>query len=280
MLRRGYPLHVMHEYRISVNSVRKTAKFIESNKLDEIRVKCGITAARIKLVPIASEILTRLVSAFKPKDIAISSYGIREGLLYENMPQELRDRDPLIEACYFSEAKDARIPGSGNRLYKFVLPLFSSPKSDLKRLIHAACLLHDVSWRAHPDYRAEVCFDNATRSNLGGLKHSERIFLGISLMYRYRNKPAGSQFEKLIYLLEPDLVQKAEILGKAMRLGAMLWVNDSQQPAYLHWKPRAKNLTLSLNPYGKSLFGEVAEARYRSLANSLRAKDYTIKIIK
>ena len=162
----------------------------------------------------------------------------------------------------------------------FVLPLFSSPNSDLKRLIHAACLLHDVSWRAHPDYRAEVCFDNATRSNLGGLKHSERIFLGISLMYRYRNKPAGSQFENLIYLLEPDLVQKAEILGKAMRLGAMLWVNDSQQPAYLHWKPRAKNLTLSLNPYGKSLFGEVAEARYRSLANSLRAKDYTIKIIK
>ena len=280
MLRRGYPLHVMHEYRISVNSVRKTAKFIESNKLDEIRVKCGITAARIKLVPIASEILTRLVGAFKPSDIAISSYGIREGLLYKNMPQELRDRDPLIEACYFSEAKDARIPGSGNRLYKFVLPLFSSPKSDLKRLIHAACLLHDVSWKAHPDYRAEVCFDNATRSNLGGLKHSERIFLGISLMYRYRNKPAGSQFENLIYLLEPDLVEKAKILGKAMRLGAILWVNDSQQPAYLHWKPRAKNLTLSLNPYGKSLFGEVAEARYRSLADSLKAKDYTIKIIK
>ena len=72
--------------------------------------------SRIKLVPIASEILTRLVGAFKPSDIAISSYGIREGLLYKNMPQELRDRDPLIEACYFSEAKDARIPGSGNRL--------------------------------------------------------------------------------------------------------------------------------------------------------------------
>ena len=277
MLRRGYPLHVMHEYRISLSSVKKTIKFIEASELKEIRKKCGITAARIELVPIACEILSRLVGSFKPKDIAISAYGIREGLLYQNMPQELRDRDPLIEACYFSEAKDARVPGSGNHLYKFVLPLFSRPSEELKRLVHAACLLHDVSWRAHPDYRAEVCFDNATRSNLGGLKHSERIFLGISLMYRYRNIPTGSQFEKLVWLLKPRFIQQAEVLGKAMRLGAMLWVNDSKQPAHLDWRPRSKHLTLKLNSVGKSLFGEVAEARYLSLARALQAKDFKIK---
>ena len=280
MLRRGYPLHVMHEYRISIDSVRKTIKFIEEGNLEEIRKNCGITAARIELVPIACEVLIRLTKSFRPKDIAISSYGIREGLLYENMPQELRDRDPLIEACFYSEEKDARVPGSGNRLYKFVLPLFSRPTEELKRLIHAACLLHDVSWRAHPDYRAEVCFDNATRSNLGGLKHSERIFLGISLMYRYRNKPTGSQFENLVYLLKPKFIQQAEVLGKAMRLGAMLWVNDSIQPAYLNWKPRSRHLTLILDSVGESLFGEVAEARYNSLANALKAEDFKIKTIK
>ena len=277
MLRRNYPLHVMHEYRISLSSVKKTIKFIETSELEEIRKKCGITEARIALVPMACEILSRLVGSFKPEDIAISSYGIREGLLYENMPQELRDRDPLIEACYFSEAKDARVPGSGNHLYKFVLPLFSRPSKELKRLIHAACLLHDVSWRANPDYRAEVCFDNATRSNLGGLKHSERIFLGIALMYRYRNTPTGSQFENLIWLLKPNFIQQAEVLGKAMRLGAMLWVNGSKQPAHLDWRPRSKQLTLKLNSIGESLFGEVAEARYLSLANALKAKDFKIK---
>ena len=277
MLRRNYPLHVMHEYRISLSSVKKTIKFIETSELEKIRKKCGITEARIALVPMACEILSRLVGFFKPKDIAISSYGIREGLLYENMPQELRDRDPLIEACYFSEAKDARVPGSGNHLYKFVLPLFSRPSKELKRLIHAACLLHDVSWRANPDYRAEVCFDNATRSNLGGLKHSERIFLGIALMYRYRNTPTGSQFENLIWLLKPNFIQQAEVLGKAMRLGAMLWVNGSKQPAHLDWRPRSQQLTLKLNSIGESLFGEVAEARYLSLANALKAKDFKIK---
>ena len=73
MLRRDYPLHVMHEYRISLSSVKKTIKFIETSELEEIRKKCGITAARIELVPIACEILSRLVGSFKPKDIAISA---------------------------------------------------------------------------------------------------------------------------------------------------------------------------------------------------------------
>jgi exopolyphosphatase/guanosine-5'-triphosphate,3'-diphosphate pyrophosphatase len=99
-------------------------------------------------------------------------------------------------------------------------------------------------------------------------------------MYRYRNKPTGSQFESLVYLLKPKFIQQAEVLGKAMRLGAMLWVNDSIQPAHLNWKPRSRHLTLILDSVGESLFGEVAEARYNSLANALKAEDFKIKTIK
>ena len=113
------------------------------------------------------------------------------------MPRELRERDPLIEACRFVDSKDARLPGFGRILYEFVRPLFPRANWQRKRIIKAACLLHDVSWRAHPDYRAEVTFDNATRANLGGLKHYERVFLGLALMNRYTSKTANSRFEPL-----------------------------------------------------------------------------------
>ena len=76
--------------------------------------------ARMALVPHAAELLREIVKTFKPRDIAISSYGIREGLLYEQMPQQLRDRDPLIEACRFAEAKDARVRGFGKVVYNFI----------------------------------------------------------------------------------------------------------------------------------------------------------------
>lgn len=272
MLRRDYPLHVLHEYRMDADAVAQTITFIEQHTPEELRRLCGISSTRMSLLPYAAEVLEELLKQFKPADIAISSYGIREGLLYEQMPEELRRRDPLIEASRFSEAKDARLPGFGKRLYSFVKPLFPEADETRLRLIKAACLMHDVSWRAHPDYRAEICFDNATRANLGGLKHSERIYLGISLLYRYRNKPEGTHFEPLFDLLDQDDQLEAEILGKAMRLGAMLWMDKlTREEAQLLWDPKTRDLSLRLSEKSAPLYGEVTEARFRSLAAALQA---------
>jgi exopolyphosphatase/guanosine-5'-triphosphate,3'-diphosphate pyrophosphatase len=272
MERRGYPLHVLHEYRMTTSAVSATAKYIANNDLDDIRNACSISSVRMALVPLAIEVLKRLVRTFKPKDIAVSSYGIREGMLYEQMPQRLRDRDPLIEACRFAEAKDARMPGFGKTLYDFVMPLFKSAPESKRRLIKAACLLHDVSWRAHPDYRAEVTFDNATRANLGGLKHSERVFLGLALLHRYRNKREGTRFEALYDLLDEKSQKQAEVLGKAMRFGAMLWMQKDAQMGVLRWYPQKKLLELLMPEAARPLYGEVSAARFMSLANALEAE--------
>ena len=279
MERRGYPLHVLHEYRMSKKQVRNTLKFIANSDQEELRIACGLSTSRMALVPLAAEVLKRLIRTFQPEDIAVSSYGIREGLLYEQMPDELRERDPLIEAARFAEAKDARLPGFGKKLYDFVRPLFSGSDITKLRLVKAACLLHDVSWRAHPDYRAEITFDNATRANLGGLKHRERLFLGLALLHRYKNKRDDTRFEDLLPLIDEQGVHQAEVLGKAMRFGAMLWMSeDMTKGASLKWHPRKKHLVLNLSKEAEALFGEVAEARFTSLVAALDAT-HEVKIV-
>jgi len=269
MLRRGYPLAVLHEYRMTPKSVMDTVKWINAHDLDDLKAKSGISTSRITLVPTACEILKRLIRKFKPREIAVSSYGIREGMLYEQMPQQLRNRDPLIEACRYAEDKDARWPGFGRKLYKFIIPLFKGANDDRKRLIRAACLLHDVTWRAHPDSRAEVCFDNATRANLGGLRHRERVFLGLALLHRYKSSREGTRFEPLVELLSERDALDAQVLGKAMRFGAMLTMDDINQLANLRYFPKKKQLELRLDEKAHGLFGEVAEARFRALAQAL-----------
>ena len=128
-----------------------------------------------------------------------------------------------------------------------------------------------MTWRAHPDYRDEVAFDNATRANLGGLKHRERVFLGLSLLHRYSNKREGSRFEKIFQLLTVEELQQAEVLGKAMRLGAMLWLGAEETPGELIWRPKRRDLELVLSAHARPLFGEVAQNRLNALAASLRA---------
>ncbi|MFD0857693.1 Ppx/GppA family phosphatase [Roseovarius aquimarinus] len=270
MERRNYPLHVLHEYRMRAASVRDTLSYIQSSgDLDALAKRAGVSVARMALVPQAAEVLREVVRIFKPHDIAVSSYGIREGMLYEQMPQQLRDRDPLIEACRFSESKDARVPGFGKVLYHFIMPLFPKAKPERVRLIKAACLLHDVNWRAHPDYRADICFDTATRANLGGLKHAERVFLGLALLHRYSNSTGHTRFEDVSRLIDEPLRRDAETLGKAMRFGAMLWLQREADPGALRLYPKKKLLELSLAPEALPLFGEVAKARFESLASSL-----------
>lgn len=271
MARRDYPLTVLHEYRMSSRQISKTAEYIRKSDLQELRNRCNISDSRMSLVPYASIVLKELMRTFKPKDVAVSSYGIREGMLFEQMPRALRERDPLVEACRFAEAKDARLPGFGRILFDFVKPLFPRANWQRKRIVKAACLLHDVSWRAHPDYRAEVTFDNATRANLGGLKHYERVLLGLALMNRYTSKTNNTRFQPLFEMLNADQIKEAEILGRAMRLGAMLWLTADEQPGALKWSQKGKELTLTLTEHARPLFGEVAEARFAALAHVLGA---------
>ncbi|MGA0540177.1 Ppx/GppA family phosphatase [Neotabrizicola sp. VNH66] len=272
MERRNYPLLVLHEYRMTPQGLLDTLDWIAASDLAILRARTGTGAERMELVPIACEVLRELIAVLKPKEIDVSAYGIREGLLYEQMPEKLRERDPLIEAARMTERTQARMPGFGKKLFEFLQPLFRDAGEQRLRLIKAACLLHDSTWRAHPDYRAEACFDNATRANLGGLDHTGRVFLGLALLHRYKNSRSGNRMEPLFRLLSDADIQQAEVLGKAMRFGAMFSVGDPARAGRLVWMPKKRVLGLELSEEGAGLFGEVAQARFAALAVALKAQ--------
>lgn len=271
MVRRGYPLLVLNEYCMTPTDVRTTLDWVKTFDLEVLRKTASLSSARISLVPIAGEVLRRMLTVLKVRRVVISAYGLREGLLYEKMPQRVRARDPLIEAAIHAERRNARVPGFGRVLHGFIAPLFQNSKIE-DRLIQAACLLHDVNWRAHPDYRAEVGFDSAVRGNLGGIGHEERIFLAVALLYRYRNARPGKETEPLLALLDPTWMRDAEILGKAMRFGAMFSLTVPEKMGSLNWRPKKRELELHLSPEAAALYGEVAAARFASLARSMEAR--------
>ncbi|MBU2956695.1 Ppx/GppA family phosphatase [Paracoccus sp. 1_MG-2023] len=269
MERVGYPLSVLHEYRMTPEAVRETIKWIGKSDLQELRSQTGISSSRMELVPLAARVLGRMIDRFQPEELDVSSYGIREGLLYEHMSTTLRRRDPLLEAARFTEKQMARTPGFGKKLYHFLLPLFPSIAPDRDRLMRAACLLHDTAWRTHPDYRAEACFDNVTRANMAALSHPERVYLGLALLHRYKNSRAKSRFAPLFDLLPEADIAEAEILGKAMRFGSMFATDDPIDAGALRLKDGGTKLELKLTAAGRALMGEVAQSRFQSLCKSM-----------
>jgi hypothetical protein len=228
MDRRGYPLTVLHEYAMTPKSIRKTIDWLGDQDLKKLRDAPASRPSGSRWCRWRRWCCASLLHVFRPKMIYVSSYGIREGILFEQMPDALRSRDPLIEACRFYETANARLPGFGKKLFEFLKPLYRNASEERLRLIKAACLLHDVNWRAHPDYRAESCFDTATRANLGGLDHKGRVYLGLALMNRYKNAGTDSRLTPLLTLLDEDEIRHAIMLGRAMRFGAMLSIGGPE----------------------------------------------------
>jgi exopolyphosphatase/guanosine-5'-triphosphate,3'-diphosphate pyrophosphatase len=90
-------------------------------------------------------------------------------------------------------------------------------------------------------------------------------------MHRYSNKREGARYKQMFTLVSDEDKREAAVLGKAMRLGAMLWLGAETVPGNLAWNAVDKTLTLDLDPRARALYGEVAEQRFKSLASTLDA---------
>ncbi|MCP5087979.1 MAG: Ppx/GppA family phosphatase [Rhodobacteraceae bacterium] len=269
MTRKKYPLDVLHEYKMDPDDLQQTLDWIVATPFDTLNGLTSTSIERMKLVPVAARVLKELVSVFAPPVIAVSSYGLREGMLYERMPEDLRKRDPLLEACKWHERTSARFPGLGGPLADWVLQVMPLADAKLCRLVRAACLLHDVNWRADPSFRAEVCFDTAARGNLGGLDHEERIFLGLVLLHRYKNNGKSDRYNRLASVLSEEQSRVAVIVGRTIRLGAVLASGSIEVLQATRLVLKDATLELEIHPDHSALNGEVVTQRFHALTEVL-----------
>src|SRR4029077_16139082 len=95
-----YPLRVMHGYSIpaadALDFAMRLRRGAAAHKLANIEV---ISDARQPLLTYAALVLEHIIRVAKPKTIVFSTFGVREGLLYEKLPQAERAKDGLISAA-------------------------------------------------------------------------------------------------------------------------------------------------------------------------------------
>ena len=136
-----------------------------------------------RLLGYAALVLEHVIRAAKPKDIVISALGVREGLLYSLLDPKEREQDALIAAAQNLNVLRSRSPKHGEELIawtdKFMASSGLGETADEKRLRHAACLLADIGWRAHPDYRGEQSLNIISNADFVAIDHPGRAFLAL-----------------------------------------------------------------------------------------------------
>jgi exopolyphosphatase/guanosine-5'-triphosphate,3'-diphosphate pyrophosphatase len=221
MRQRQYPMHVMHNYVIPTRDALEFAKLVERIEADALSSIEAVTSARRPLLAYGAVVLEEIIRRANPREIVISALGVREGLLYQSLSPGDQAKDPLITGASELNRLRARAPAHAEELFAwssdFLDATHLEETPEERRLRHVACLLSDIAWRAHPDYRAEQSHDLIANATLIGLDHPARAYLALATSYRHisSDDDLPSAFRALTSARQLD---RARILGAAMRV--------------------------------------------------------------
>lgn len=233
--RTDYPMRTLQGYRLSFEAASELAHWAWTEGLNDVLNWSGMRKARAETLPYAGLMLERLLKRFAPKSIVISMAGLREGLVWDTLPESLKGRDALIDGCRDFARGSVQAEHFGPPLYRFMSPLLASlpcgfnERNDA-RLIHAACHLAGLGKNLHPDYRAELVFEDVLYAPVAGLTHAERAFLSLALFRTYTAKRKSPVPGLIKALLSEEQRHTAACIGEAIRLGI---VATGRTPALL-----------------------------------------------
>jgi exopolyphosphatase/guanosine-5'-triphosphate,3'-diphosphate pyrophosphatase len=224
---RAYPLQVMHGYVIPVREALEFVKLVERVNAETLDSIASVNIARRPLLAYGALVLDEIIRIGKPKDVVISATGVREGLVYEQLSQEERGADPLILAAQELNEARARDPAHAADLISWTDGFFATLPFDETpgeaRLRHAACLLSDISWRAHPDYRGELALNTIAHAPLFGIDHQSRAYLSLAVYFRHAGFSTDARGTPSIReLASARGLDRARVLGAAFRVASLI----------------------------------------------------------
>ena len=260
-----YPLPIVHHYRMTPESARRLVRVLAHIGRKRLREVPGLSVPRIPDLPNAAMLLALLAKQLQSTEMIASAYGLREGLIHSDLPDHIRDQDPLIIATREEGRMQGRFPEHGDLLDRWIAPVFAGEVAEDARLRHATCQLADVGWHAHPEFRAERGLDAGLHGNWVGVDARGRAMMGQAL---FTNFGGSGLIPEIAQLCSPEEMIRAERWGLAMRLGQRLSGGVAEPLQGSHVTLREGGLVLHLDRSDLPLYGEAVERRHKALASS------------
>jgi exopolyphosphatase/guanosine-5'-triphosphate,3'-diphosphate pyrophosphatase len=190
--------------------------------------------------------------------------------LYSLLDAELQKADPLISAAEELARLRSRSTTHAHELAAWTGTTFAAfgidETEDEARYRQAACLLADIGWRAHPEYRGKQSLNIIAHASFTGVDHPGRAFLALTNLFRHEGLFNDSAAE-LQSLATPRYLERARLLAASMRV---VYILSAAMPGViprLKWEKQDDGvLALVLPRELAGLYGERPVGRLVQLA--------------
>jgi len=266
------PLHVIDNFTIGFFDALRLSNLVAGLSQRTLEQFQDINRRRMETLPFAAAAMAVLLETAQPREVVFSAFGVREGQMLELLPPALRHQDPLISACESQAERTGRFAMHGQEILDWMTPLFPGETDQQKRLRHATCLINDIGWSEHPDYRAIHSYNRVLRVPYAGLTHPDRAEMALAVLVRYSGDPESRMVTAYRNLLDDQQFARAQVIGMALRLAQTL---SGAAPGLLpqtQLKVKNQRLILELLSGSDIYLNEAVERRFKRLAQKMDLK--------
>jgi exopolyphosphatase/guanosine-5'-triphosphate,3'-diphosphate pyrophosphatase len=158
--RRGYDIgQAVHGESVTTAELEQLLEWLAAKTTAERAVVPGLNPQRADIILAGLAVTAELLDLLEARQLTVSAYGLREGILLEMVGEErglpadpLRAMRELVERCQGDLRHAEQVRELGLQLFARLGPTLGC-RPDERRLLEAACLLHDVgqvvSYRRH-----------------------------------------------------------------------------------------------------------------------------------
>ncbi len=267
----GHPLPIVHQYQMSREAPASLVRSLSQIDTATLREVPNISTSRLASLPGAAMLLAATVKKLGSASVIASGFGLREGLLYAQLAPAQQRLDPLIIAARDEGARQGRFPEHGDMLFNWMSDVFETVDelASERRIRLAACLLSDVAWRAHPDFRAERGVDLALHGNWVAITAAERASLAQALHFCFGGANNAPVLALLARLAPAPMLARARAWGLALRLGQRLTGGTAVALSASSLAREGQSVVLHLAPAHAALVGDAVSRRLKLVANAL-----------
>lgn len=217
-----YPLHMMQGYELPLSEMLSFLDEVVASKDSKDPAWQAVSKNRRSLLPFGAIAMREVLEAMKPARIAFSAQGVREGYLYSLLSETEQEADPLLVASDELAILRARSPEHARELADWsgrTFPVFGIDETEEEsRYRQAACLVADISWRAHPDYRGLQALNIIAHSSFVAITHPGRAYIALANYYRFEGLNDNGTTDGLAKIATPRMIDLAKLLGGLLRV--------------------------------------------------------------
>ncbi len=276
MQEQGHPLSDPHGFEIGPDEAKAMlGKALASETIDSLKARDRISSMRAEKLPDASVLAEAMLSRFQPSRLVFSSWGLREGLLYDGLEPHAKSQDPLLAGVSVFATQRGAPPTFAARMAAWTLDAAPAREHGSERLRLAATMLALASMQIEPNIRLPQAIDWALHKRWIAASSEDRAMLAAAIAAN------GNQLnlpKAVKELASEEALEEAIRWGLAVRLARRIGARSPKSLQVTRLMVDEDDLVLRLAESHRDLLGVPTEKDLKLLSGRLNL-DYRVDIV-